>query len=123
VANSISFRTNRFYVSKEDENPVNPIYGQSLILWLKGNLPDELAITDPETEDWGWYSYVTWKKRRYLIGASSDDGEYWVFQAEKQRTMFETLTGREKMQPDDPCLSYFHGLLSTEADFYDVQVS
>ena len=36
MAHIISFTTDRFDVSGERPNPINPIAGQSVLLWLAG---------------------------------------------------------------------------------------
>ena len=121
---AISFTTNMFDLSKEDENPNNPIHGQSLLLWLRDKAKDTVEIDEPVTEDWGWYTFIDWKGRAYLLGASaeeSDDQEvYWVFQIEKHRTLKEKLLGREKMSEDDECLKYFRTLIESESEFNNI---
>lgn len=59
----ISLKTSKFDVSQEDDNPINPIYGQSLLKWLKEHLSGQMEISKPEAEDWGWYSFVDWEGR------------------------------------------------------------
>ncbi len=127
---SIIFKTSKFDVSKEDENPINRIYGQSLLKWLKATLSDNLEISEPEAEDWGWYSYLDWKGRVYLLGASAyhvggDEPKSeleWVFQVDKRRSFMENILGREKMMKDDECLLYFKSLFESESDFKDVEI-
>jgi hypothetical protein len=65
----IHFKTSMFDLSKEDVNPINPIYGISLLEWLSNELNGELEITEPEAEDWGWYSELEYEGNNYLIGA------------------------------------------------------
>lgn len=67
---AITFKSSKFDVSKEDENPINHIYGQSLLIWLKEQVDETADISEPDTEDWGWYSFFNWKGRDYLIGAT-----------------------------------------------------
>ena len=66
---AIHFKTSIFDVSKEARNPINPIYGRSLLEWLRAELKGKLEITEPEAEDWGWCSELEYQGRRYLIGA------------------------------------------------------
>ena len=130
MPNTISLKTSLFDVSKEDENPINPIYGQSLLVWLKETLSDKLNIDDPDAEDWGWYSYVDWKGRNYLIGSTAyfDEGDdpmseiEYIFQVDKLRTFKEKLLGREKMTPEDDCFQFFKSLLEQELSFKNVTV-
>ena len=44
----------------------------------------------------------------------------WVLQVVKSRSMIEKLLGRERMAADDPCASFFQGLLKTEPSFIGV---
>lgn len=121
---AISFTTNKFDLSKEDENPINPIHGQSLILWLRDKARGKVEIGEPDTEDWGWYTFIDWNGRSYLLGASAEESDepevYWVLQLDKQRTIKEKLLGREKMLENDGCFQYFKSLLESEPDFHDV---
>lgn len=68
---AIHFKTSLFDVSKEKVNPINPIYGISLLEWLKEELKGKLEITEPDAEDWGWYSELVYQGSNYLIGASA----------------------------------------------------
>jgi len=123
---SISFVTEKFDVTKEDENSINPIYGQSLLLWLKEQVAETVQLEKPDTEDWGWYTTIDWKGRPYILGASameSDQNGYeWIFQVEKNRTIKEKLFGREKMGKDDECLLFFKSVLNAEPEFKGVAV-
>ncbi len=131
----IRFVTDKFDVHTEDENPNNQIYGQSLLQWLREKVGKDLAMTKPDHEDWGWYSYINWDGRPYMVGANSEDDpsekgtisehdgiREWVFQLEKQRSLKEKLLGREKMTPDDPCFNYFIDLFSSEPSCADIEV-
>lgn len=122
----ITFVTDKFDVTKEDENPINPIYGQSLLLWLKEQVAETVSLESPDTEDWGWYTTIDWKGRSYLLGASAAEGENgsfeWVFQVDKNRTFKEKLLGREKMKKDDECLLFFQSVFNSEPEFMDVAV-
>ena len=117
---AIQFTTTKFDVSKEEENPINPIYGESLLLWLRDKAADKVDVPEPDYEDWGWFSYIQWGGRRYMLGASSDDGEAWTFQMDKNRTLSEKLLGREKMTVDDEAWRYFEGILRAEPEFKDI---
>ena len=122
----IRFRTAIFDVSKERSNPINPIHGESLLIWLQEKAKGQAAVTDAEAEDWGWYSFVEWNGRQYMLGSSASDEEEgeqdreWVLQVEKQRSFAEKLFGREQMKPADDCASFFMALLTQESDFKGV---
>ena len=126
----ITFKTAKFDVSKEKENPINPIYGYSLLDWLRKKVIGKVQITEPDAEDWGWYSYLSWNGRDYLIGASVhyEKGEdpnselEWVFQVDKQRSLIERILGKEKMSKDDPCLLFFKSIFEVDPDFKEIEV-
>ncbi len=117
----IRFTTDLFDVSRERENPINPIYGESLLLWLGERIGSTHALTPPEAEDWGWYSMIDWHGRQYLIGSSASDEEdgqrEWILQIEKMRSFSEKLLGREKMTDDDPCAAHVQAQLAEEPAF------
>ena len=126
----ITFKTSKFDVSKERENPINLIYGHSLLDWLREVAKDEVEISKPDAEDWGWYSYINWEGKNYLIGASvhyekgqdSQSELEWVFQVDKQRSFVEKLLGKDKMGKDDPCLLYFKSVFESDPAFKGIKV-
>lgn len=126
---AISFKSAMFDVSKENENPINPIYGESLLIWLKDQLSGGYDISSPDAEDWGWYSYVNCDGRQYILGASSyfeevDDPKAeleWILQIDKQRSFKEKLLGREKMTKSDPCLQLLKIKLESEVGINSIE--
>ncbi len=126
----ISFKSDKFDITQEDENPINPIFGQSLLKWLKTHLSDDFEISEPDAEDWGWYSILKWENRDYLIGSSVcfEEGDNpnskleWVFQVDKHRSLKEKLFGREKMTREDECLMFFKKLFESESSFESISV-
>lgn len=98
---AIHFKTSLFDVSQEKENPINPIYGLSLLEWLRKELASELTISEPEAEDWGWYSELEYESNNYLIGSSVffEKGDVptadleWVFQVIKHPDIKEVQIG------------------------------
>jgi hypothetical protein len=123
----IRFTTSFFDVSKERPNDINPIYGESLLVWLAEKLKGQVAVPAPQTEDWGWYVDIDWGGRHYMLGASSDDYEIdgkreWVLQVVKHRTLKERLLGKEKMSPQDECAAHLRQLLEREEAFSEVSV-
>lgn len=115
-----------FDLSKEDRNPINPIYGKSLLLWLREHLKKQLPMSEPEPEDWGWYTDIEWQGRGYMVGAVglvSEDGEHeWILQFEKHRTFLESLLGKERMTEHDPCLLFFKRVLEEEPELKNVKI-
>jgi len=60
MSHVIYFTTGKFDISKETPNRINPIPGESVLNWFREKLADtQYQTTEPETEDWGWYIYVT----------------------------------------------------------------
>jgi len=120
-----------FDVSKEKENPINPIYGISLLAWLKSELAGTIEITEPDAEDWGWYSELEFEGNNYLIGACAyfEEGDNpkdeieWVFQVDKYRSFKEKLFGKNKMSVSDNCFVFFKTLLEENPNFTEVQVA
>jgi hypothetical protein len=108
--------TAAFDITKERPNPINPVPGESLLLWLIEKAKGWVEISAPDTEDWGWYSYADWKGRKYLLGACACDEE-----KDGQRE-WVLLLGRANMSQDDECAQYLQSLLEREASFRDVSV-
>ena len=119
-----------FDVSKEKENPINPIYGVSLLEWLRNELKNKMLISEPDAEDWGWYSELQYEGNDYLIGSCAffEQGTEptaeleWVFQVEKYRSIKEKLLGRNKMSPTDGCFLFFKELFEKHPNFTEVQI-
>src|SRR5206468_3141031 len=94
-ATVIRFATAVFDVSRERPNPVNAIFGESLLLWLAEKLTGRVPLTVPDAEDWGWYSTLDWNGRSYMVGASASEEESaggtreWIVQIVKQRSVRE----------------------------------
>lgn len=127
---AIYFKTSMFDVSREKENPINPIYGISLLEWLKKELENELEISDPDAEDWGWYSELEFKGHRYLIGSCAlynqgDDPAAeieWIFQVDKYRSLKEKLFGKNAMSTSDNCFVFFKELFENHPEIKEVEV-
>jgi len=126
MARVIRFNTSKFDVSQERPNPINPIAGESLLLWLREQAKPHVLLSEPDTEDWGWYSVVDWKGREYMLGSCASDetdGEReWILQVVKQQSFKEKLLGREKMGSDDECAQFFQKILQQEPAFKELSV-
>ena len=126
MARVIRFNTSKFDVSQERPNPINPIAGESLLLWLRQRAKPEVALSEPDAEDWGWYSFVDWNGRQYLLGSCASDetdGEReWILQVVKQQSFKEKLLGREKMASDDECAQFFQKILEQEPAFKGLSI-
>lgn len=125
----IEFTTARFDISREMPNPINPIAGQSVLQWFREELTKAgYAVTEPATEDWGWYIEAEAGAGSYLIGASADPANAtssveWVVQVHKTRSIKDKLLGRNKMAPDDPLVAFLEKLVRSDAQIADVTVT
>src|SRR5258708_19785162 len=85
----VSFRTSKFDVRAEKPNPINPLAGQGVLNWLRGEVAKaNYAATEPDAEDWGWYVDVQGNGASYLVGASADAESVtphidWIVQGHK----------------------------------------
>lgn len=129
MAYLISFKTAKFDVSAEKANEINPIAGQSVLLWLR----DELAkahyqVTEPDTEDWGWYIDVAGPDASYLVGASADATDEtpsveWTVQVHKNRSLKDKVFGRNKMAASDPLFMLIEKLVRADSRIERVDVT
>ncbi|MBI5622177.1 MAG: hypothetical protein HY924_00215 [Elusimicrobia bacterium] len=128
MAHIISFSTEKFDVSKETPNPINPIPGQSVLKWIRQNLRSgHYKATEPDTEDWGWYMDVAGGEASYLVGASGEPDKSkaaveWVIQIHKHRSIIEKLLGRNKMDSNDPLSTMIERLVRSEKAIKNVEV-
>jgi hypothetical protein len=122
----IRFSSGKFDVSSERPNPINPIFGESLLLWLGQALGPAHEIGSAEPEDWGWYAYLTWEGERFMLGSSASDEEdgerEWVLQVVPQRSLKDRLLGRGKVTPAHPLVRHLVKVLSQEKSFVGVMV-
>lgn len=122
----IRFNSAALDVEAERKNPINPIPGESLLRWLQERLRPALQITDPEPEDWGWYSNAVVGGSNYMLGSSASEPENgqreWVLQIVKHRSLKERLLGQGKLAAADPLAAQLVQVLSAEAGFQGVQV-
>lgn len=126
---TIHFKTSMFDVSKEKENPINPIYGLTLLEWLREELKSQFAISEPDAEDWGWYSELEYEGNNYLIGACTffEQGDNptaeleWVFLVDKYRSFKEKIFGKNKMSTSDVCFVFFKELFENHPNITEVQ--
>ena len=128
MAHIVSFRTNKFDVSAETPNPINPIAGQSVLIILRAELAKaQYTATEPDTEDWGWYIDVTGNDGSYLVGASADaDGSTtdveWVIQVHRHRSLTDKLFGRNKMVVDDPLVTLIERIVRGDRQISGISV-
>ena len=129
MAHLIAFRTTRFDISAEKPNSINPIAGQSVLLWLKEELlKAHYRVTEPDVEDWGWYIDVEGADASYLVGASADATEptptvEWIVQVQKHRSMKDRLLGRNKMAADDPLVTLIEQIVREDSTMEEISVT
>ena len=128
MAHLVSFRTARFDVRAEEPNPNNPIPGQSVLRWLRAELAKaHYTVTEPDTEDWGWYVDVEAEGAHYLVGASADvesttrDIE-WIVQVHKHRSLKDKILGQNKMAADDPLVALIESIVRADPQISEVSV-
>ena len=103
MAHVFTFRSQQFQPADERPNPINPIAGEGLLMWLATELKASGYEYDvPDAEDWGWYTSLTNGERIYLLGASGDwapPGEptEWTVQLELNRSVWDKLSGAKRM--------------------------
>lgn len=123
---AIHFETDLFDVTKESENPINPIYGESLLKWLSEKLVGQYQLTEPDVEDWGWYCFLDFEGRAYMLGASAMEeappAKEWVLLVDNQRTLTETLFREEKMTTDNACFLLFKKIIESEPAFTNIVI-
>ena len=128
MAHLITFATDKFEISKEEPNDINPIAGQGLLKWLGAKLSSaEYKATEPATEDWGWYIDVEGNTGAYLVGASGEPDRPaadvdWTVQIHKNRSLKDKITGKNKQAADDPLTALIEGFVRAEADFRNIHV-
>ena len=124
----ITFTTATFDAANETPNPINPIAGESVLVWLREKLGvSQYDTTDPDAEDWGWYMHVRGFGASYLVGASGEiDGDRadvdWTVQIHKQRALMEKLAGRNKMAFDDPLSTLIERIVRDDTRLEDIEV-
>ena len=128
MAHLVSFRTAKFDVRGEDPNPINPIFGQSVLRWLRAELAKaHYTVTEPSTEDWGWYVDVEAEGAHYLVGASADAESStreinWILQVHKHRPLKEKILGQNKMAANDPLVALIERIVRADPQISEVSV-
>lgn len=132
MAHLASFVSAKFDVSKETPNPINPIAGESVLIWLQQKLTQAGYYCDlPESEDWGWYTYAGRDSAEYLIGASADvdisayspeTDVDWIVQLHKMRSFKDKLFSRNKLKRDDALFNCIVEILRADGEMKQVTV-
>ena len=85
-------------------------------------------MTEPDTEDWGWYVCVEGADASYLVGASADAAEptptvEWIVHVHEDRSMKDKVLGRHKMAADDPLFALIEQIVRRDSRNQQVLVS
>lgn len=124
--------TNRFNLSETKPYFINDeCFGEDFARWLRQRLRLEgVRVDDEWQEDWGWQMGAAIGTTNYLIGIggtvddSSNDpnqGE-WRIMIEKQRSLFERVLGKNKMDNNDEMVSRVRKLTLHEDSFANLRV-
>lgn len=129
MAHVITFRSTGFDPRAEPANPINPIAGHALLVWLVDSLRTVgYEGGAPDAEDWGWYCDVTGPGAAYMLGASGEaeaDGTTpieWTVQIHRHRSLKDKLFGRNRHLPNDPLTALVERLLRADSGFAGVEV-
>ena len=126
----ILFQSGRFNLSKVGEHFINPCcFGEDLAAWLRSKLTERnIETSQPYQEDWGWELPVTHGIDSYYLCMSGnadnarihdDEGEWHVI-VEKRRSVWQRLTGKGRITPDDALAKLIDEILSKEATIRNV---
>ena len=128
MAHLLYITTTKFDATKEPPNPINPIAGHGLLTWLGEELHKiGWDVTEPDAEDWGWYFYAQKSGASYLVGASGEMASGipptdWIIQIHKNRTLFQKLTGKNKMADDDLLARDIESIVRRDASATKIEV-
>jgi hypothetical protein len=129
MAHLITFATDKFDISKETPNDINPIAGESVLKWIRHHLASAgFTSTEPGAEDWGWYMNVEGGGASYLVGASGEPERPppdvdWTIQVHRNRSMMDKLTGKNKLSNDDPLFAFLERLVRAEPEFRGIDIA
>jgi hypothetical protein len=126
------FSTDRFNLSEPREYFINDCcYGDDAARWLVDRLRARgLTVTEPDQEDWGWYFDAQFDGAAYFVGVggNSDDeisgtnrGE-WRFMVEKHRTLWQKLSGANRLDEHDAFIALLKDILASEPNLQFVGV-
>jgi hypothetical protein len=100
-----------------------------LASWLRTKTANKhFETARPYQEDWGWELPVTHGSNAYYLcmsgnsdnSANQDEGE-WRIIVEKHRSIWQRVTGKGKITPDDPLVRLIEGILSGEPTIRNVR--
>jgi len=132
MRNDILFETERFNFSQVKEQFINPCcFGQDLVVWLRRKLLERgLEVIAPDQEDWGWYIEVEHRGSWYFVGIGGNADESsekpnqgeWRIMVEKRRSLWQKLSGNNKMSDSDDMVNIIHENIDNEPDLKNVRL-
>jgi hypothetical protein len=126
------FSTDRFNLSQPREYFINDCcYGDDAARWFVEQLRARgLTVTEPGQEDWGWYFDAQSGGAAYFVGVggNSDDETsgtnqgQWRLIVEKHRTIWEKLSGANRLEEQDGFIALLKDILASEPNLQFVGV-
>lgn len=121
VMESITFETDRFNLSEEKENFINPCcFGEDFALWLKPHLEAEgIFVSDIYQEDWGWEISCKYEGNSYYLGlggtpeAEGTNRGKWRVIFSKRRSLIQSLLGKNKLSAKEPIIKAVTNIIKT----------
>jgi hypothetical protein len=124
------FETDRFNLSEVKDHFINAsCFGEDVARWLRGKLNESgLKVIEPDQEDWGWYIEAELGESHYFIGIGGNADESsnnpnqgeWRIMIEKHRSVWEKLSGKNKMSDKDEMMGLICKVIEAEPDFKNV---
>ena len=117
----ITFETDRFNLSSEKENFINPCsFGEDVANWLKPLLESKnVNVSDIYQEDWGWEINCALENQEYYIGVGgisesegSNQGE-WRIMFTKKRSILESILGKNKLSSNDSLIHIIKDIINS----------
>jgi hypothetical protein len=120
------FSTDRFNMSAPQEYFINDCcYGDDAACWFVERLREHgLTVAEPNQEDWGWYFDAHCDSASYFVGvggnsddeASSRNRGEWRLMVQKRRSLWEKLSGANRLSKHDGFIGILKEILSNEPD-------
>lgn len=123
----ILFATNRFNVSDPKPCFINECcFGDDLANWLRLKLIEKgIQVEEPYQEDWGWEMRATHPIGSYYLGVTGFQAEpapdpnagEWRIMVSKRRSLWQRLSGSNKMASDEEILDVIETVFLREPGF------
>jgi hypothetical protein len=120
----VIFSSARFNLAQPRDYFINDCcYGDDAAAWLIEQLRSRgLSTAEPAQEDWGWYFDAQFQGNAYFIGVGGVSDEdpadpnrgQWRMIVEKHRSLWEKLTGTNRLNEDDAFIAILKDVVSHE---------